>query len=529
MKQRQFARHTEQQARFATLPDSLPPFRSALKRNFTHLTTMNPGYLIPIFRDEIIPGDTINLRPSVFARLSTIVYPTLHNMYIDLHFFFIPFRLVWDNWVKMCGEQTDPGDSTDYITPTMTSPAPTGYGRHSLSDYFGIPTLVTGLEHSSLYHRSYNLVYNEWYRDENLVDSVVVDKDDGPDDPADYTLLKRRKRPDYFTTGLPWPQKGDAVTLPLGTSAPVVSSGTGIPLFDVGATTSQLVGNATTNVYWNAAISGGPHNAVWETTALEADLTSATAATINTIRQAFQMQKLLEKDARGGTRYIETLKQHYGVTSPDFRLQRPEYLGGGSIPVITQAVEATARNVSPITYVGDLGGYGAAAGNLPNIVKSFTEHGCIIGIASIRADLTYQQGLHRDFSRVSRHDYYWPVLTNIGEQAILNKELYADASANDDLVFAYQERHSEYRYKPSIITGAFRSNDALSLDYAHLAQHFASLPVLGQTFIEETPPIDRILQIPSSVEPAFFTVAQFSYIHTRPMPMYSIPGHIDHF
>lgn len=514
--------------------------RSSFDRSHGYKTTFDAGYLIPIYVDEALPGDTFNLDMTGFARLATPLDPVMDNMYIETFFFAVPNRLLWDNWEKFNGAQDNPDDSTDFLIPQMVSPSG-GYASSSLSDYFGIPTGLTGLSHSSLWHRAYNLIYNEWFRDENLQDSLVVDKDDGPDNPADYVLQRRGKRQDYFTGCLPWPQKGDSVDLPLGSSAPIVGI-YGVEGAVQTTTASQLRGvssvfdkaggsqsgnftSAASNFYVGTTSTG----AISSTNRpnIYADLSAATASTVNQLRQAFQVQKMLERDARGGTRYVELLKSHFGVTSPDFRLQRPEYLGGGSSPVNIQPVSYTALNTASGIYAGDLGAIGTAVMNRHGFSKSFVEHCTIIGVACVRADLTYQQGLDRMFSRQTRYDFYWPSLATIGEQAVLNKEIYAQATSADDEVFGYQERYAEYRYKPSRITGKMRSSDPLTLDTWHLSQQFGSLPVLDSTFIEENPPIDRVISIVT--EPHFIFDSYFNLRCARPMPMFGVPGLIDHF
>ena len=516
---------------FSQIPSAEIP-RSSIDRSDGYKTTFDAGFLIPVFFDEALPGDTFNLRMTAFARLATPLHPFMDNLFCDSHFFAVPMRLLWDNWQKFNGEQVNPADSTDFVVPTMSAPAG-GYLANSLSDYFGLPTLVNPLVHASFHHRAYNLIWNEWFRDQNLQNSVVVDTDDGPDDPADYSILRRGKRHDYFTSALPWPQKGPSVALPLGGNAPV----TGIATDTTHIYTSSGVGtsidaagnNPVVGTNWSTQgaiafqIQGDNTSKIPNITA---DLSAVTAATINQLRQSFQIQKLYERDARGGTRYTEIIRSHFGVVSPDARLQRPEYLGGGSSPININPIAQTS-STDATSPQGNLAAIGTL--NLDNhgFTKSFTEHCVVIGMVSIRADLNYQQGLNRMFSRSTRWDYYWPALAHIGEQTVLNKEIYADGSANDDLVFGYQERFAEYRYKPSSITGLYRSNHAQTLDTWHLAQDFGTLPVLGATFIEENPPVDRVIAVPA--EPHILWDSYFKFTCARPMPVYSVPGLIDHF
>lgn len=487
--------------------------RSVFNRDHGLKTTFDAGNLIPIFYDEALPGDTFQMDANGFGRLATPINPFMDNLYIETFFFAVPYRLIWDNWEKFCGEQTNPGDSTDYLVPTTTTTAT----NSTLYDYFGVPTDVA-LTFNNLCGRAYNLIYNDWFRDENLQDSVTVDKGDGPDTATNYTLLKRGKRHDYFTSALPWPQKGDAVTLPLGTTAPINSR-----------SYSNLSGNnAPSTVTAPTTLASGEYQ--WGLTgtdnALYADLTDATAATINQLREAFQIQRLYEKDARGGTRYTEVIQSHFGVTSPDARLQRPEYLGGGKDRINVNPIAQTS-STDTTTPQGNLSGYATTGFMGHKFSKSFTEHSVIIGLANVYADLTYQQGLPRHFSRQTKFDFYWPALAHLGEQSILNQEIYAQGTSADQSVFGYQERWAEYRYKPSYVTGQMRSNFAQSLDTWHLAQDFGSLPALNASFIEENPPVDRVTAVQNY--PNMILDMYFKLKCARPMPTYGVPGLIDHF
>lgn len=514
---------------FAQVPGQTLP-RSQFDRSHGLKTTFDAGYLIPIYWDEALPGDTFTLRMSSIVRLATPIYPIMDNIYVDYFFFSVANRLVWENWQKFCGEQVDPGDSTDYSVPQST--VSTAHGVEDLESYFGIPYGQGNVyEYNTLHLRAYNLIFREWFRDENLTDSPTVQTDDGPDGLALYQLLKRAKRHDYFTSCLPWTQKGTAVELPLGTSAPVESDATGLPLFDVGGTTdNRLQANAgdSDRVSMYSAVAGLDDLQWGSATGLQADLDGATAATINQLREAFQVQKMLERDARGGTRYVEILRSHFGITNhPDARLQRPEYLGGGSVRMNVAPVAAT----SGYATAPDLGTLGAFATQIADGIgfhKSFVEHSLVIGLASVRSDMTYQQGMERMWFRQDRYDYYWPALAHLGEQAVYNKEIYWSATpATDDAAFGYQERYAEYRYKPSRVTGKMHSNATGSLDPWHLAFDFASLPGLNNTFIEEDPPIDRVIAVSS--EPHCIGDFWFNLKCARPMPTFSVPGLIDHF
>ena len=527
--------------RFAMVPQPDVP-RSAFKIQTTHKSTFDAGYLVPVYVDEVLPGDSFKLKMTAFCRMATPIFPVMDNLHLDSFFFFVPNRLVWSNWKKFMGEQANPADSISYSVPQIVSKA-SGYDVGSLFDYFGLPTAgqVGGgntVSHSALFLRAYNLIWNEWFRDENLQNSVTINLGDGPDLYTDYSLLRRGKRHDYFTSALPWPQKGStAVSLPLGTSAPVVrndDTSASAPQFKNASNAGLKLRtvNGTNQTIFNSAAVGG--NDLWwdTTTGLKADLSTATAATINQIRQAFQIQKLLERDARGGTRYTEIVRSHFGVISPDARLQRPEYLGGGSSAITINPVAQTSGTSASgtTTPMGTLAAIGTGLAANHGFTQSFTEHGMIIGLVSVRADLTYQQGLRKMWSRSTRYDFYFPAFAHLGEQAILNKEIYCDGSANDANVFGYIPRWDDMRYHPARVSGLFKSTSAGTIDAWHLAQKFTALPTLNATFIQDTPPVSRIVAVGAGANGQQFLFDSFFDIRAvRPLPMHSVPGLIDHF
>ena len=579
------ARSHRKNNRFSQIPNS-PIQRSVFDRSHDYKTTLDAGYLIPFFVDEVLPGDTFKLRVNAFVRMNTLIAPFMDNVFMDTFFFFVPTRLVWDNWQRFCGEKKNPGDSTDFLIPSLSGT--NKFAPETIFDYMGIPTLVSldpaNTPINALPFRAYNLIYNEWFRDENLIDSVAVPTGDGPDDTDNYNLLKRAKRHDYFTSALPWPQKGPSVDVGLTGNAPISgwadssftykssnqtgiesdylagffgkvsystdgqasSLGTGSWLGGIG---NNAIGNPRhmtsddrDNVegreqYVSAiGITGTPGQGsfIFQDGKLEpygdanlyADLSGVSAITINDLRQAFQIQKFYEKWARGGSRYTETLRVMFNVISPDARLQRPEYLGGthSRVNVVPTAQTSSTDTVSPQS---NLSAFGVLGDSAHGFNKSFVEHGYVIGLVCLRADITYQQGLNRLWSRRQLFDFYWPTLAHLGEQVVYNKEIYAQGTADDNGVFGYQERYAEYRYKPSMITGKLRSTDPQSLDVWHLAQKFDSLPKLNRDFIEENPPIRRVIAVQN--EPQFFADFWFDLKTSRPMPVYSVPGLVDHF
>ena len=538
-----------QQHSFAVTPAIQAP-RSVFDRRSTYKTTLDIGWIVPYFWDEIYPGDTFSLNSNVFLRLGTPKFPIMDRMTADIHWFFIPNRIIWSNWRKFCGEQEDPGDSIDFTVPKLNIAnvvdsdinfTTNAEQWNALANYLGLPdgldTTVTDV--SALPFRAYVACYNHWYRDQNLISSLDLQTGDGPDiagtSYVNGRLMRRGKRHDYFTSCLPWPQKPDAtyatgVTLPLGTKARVATDATAST--NVGVWNTNSPAQYETLSILEAGSVGERQVHAWtvtsnEANSLYADLTNATAATISDLREAFQIQKLLERDAMSGTRYPELILNHFGVTGFYDASYRPEYIGGSSFDINVSPVAQTAMTTSGgSTGVGDLAGIGTGFGQ-SNITKTFFEHGILMAMISVRADLHYQQGLRREFSRSTRYDYYWPSLSHLSMQPVYNKEIYCDGSANDDLVFGYQNRYDELRYRQSQITGLFQSAAGASLENWHLADNYSVLPTLGQTFIEVNTDLDRCIQVPS--EPHFIMDSLTEARCARPMPVNATPGLIDHF
>jgi hypothetical protein len=519
--------------------------RSRFQRNNDNKTTFNTGDLIPIYLDEVLPGDTHQVDVACVMRMATPIFPVMDNAYCDFYFFFVPNRLLWEHWKEFMGEnkQTAWTPKTEYSVPQVTAPKG-GWAEGTLADYLGLPTKVEGISVSALPGRAYGLIYNEWFRNQNVTQPTLVEvtdatttgKNDGSDtNDSAITLakpLKAAKVFDYYTGALPEPQKGEPITIPLTGNAPIVGKNVNdgenieysLRVVDGGnVRVSDFYINAPDIKFPNGStrVQDESQNAF-----LYADLGGVTAATINQLRQAFQIQKLLEKDARGGTRYREVLREHFGVISPDSRVQIPEYLGGYRLPInVSQVIQTSSSDeTSPL---GNTAALSVTTMNKPMFTKSFTEHGFIMGLAVVRTDQTYQQGIERMWSRKGRYDYYWPVLANIGEQAILNKEIYAQGNAKDNEAFGYQEAWADYRYKPSKVTGLFRSNAQQSLDAWHYAQDYDALPTLSTAWMEQgEAEMKRTLAVQS--QPDFIADFYFMNKTTRCMPVYSIPGLIDH-
>lgn len=548
------------ESHFALNPTRIDMSRSTFDRSASVKTSFNAGDIVPFFCEEVLPGDTFNVRSSKVVRMQTLLTPLMDNVYLDTYYFFVPNRLVWNHWKEFNGENTESAwiPQTEYSVPQITAPAG-GWDVGTLADYFGLPVKVAGISVSALPFRAYALVMNEWFRDQNLQDPLVVPVDDatvqGVNSGTFVTDVAKGGKPyiaakyhDYFTSCLPSPQKGPDVTLSLASmaDAPVIAKAEQVPYYPDHVTfkqqsdifnnpgtayalssqisTSKLVGASASGINQYGDVHFAPTN-LWAV-----GQSNAIIATINQLRMAFQIQKLYERDARGGTRYIEVLKSHFGVTSPDARLQRPEYLGGNRVPInVNQVIQQSGTGAGADTPQGTVVGMSQTTDTNHDFIKSFTEHGYIIGVMVARYDHTYQQGIERHWSRKTRFDYYWPVFANIGEQAVLNKEIFAQGSVKDDEVFGYQEAWSDYRYKPNRVTGEMRSIYDKSLDVWHLADDYTSLPSLSDSWIrEDKNTIDRVLAVTSAVSNQFFADIYVQNRATRPMPMYSIPGLIDH-
>lgn len=541
--------------------------RSTFDRSHSLKTSFNVGDLIPFYVDEVLPGDTFDVQTSKVVRMQTLLTPIMDNIYLDTYFFFVPNRLVWEHWKEFNGENTQSAwlPETEYVIPQLTAPS-AGWNVGTVADYMGIPTGVSGLSVNALPFRAYSLICNEWFRDENLTDPLVTPTDDstraGVNSGSYITAtalgglpFRAAKYHDYFTSALPAPQKGPDVTIPVGGGAnlPVVSgdpipsslypqSAVGIRGLDNQQLSYTVSGSSPDNVNsLGMTLSGATNSSIVTGDVSRTGTPSpfafsnlwaiqsgdVPAATINQLRMAFQIQKLYEKDARGGTRYIEILKAHFGVTSPDARLQRPEYLGGNRIPITINQVVQNSETAN--TPQGNTAAYSLTSDVHSDFRKSFVEHGFVIGLMVARYDHTYQQGLERFWSRKDRFDFYWPVFANIGEQAVLNKEIFAQGSAVDEEVFGYQEAWADYRYKPSHVTGEMRSSFAQSLDVWHLADDYSSLPSLSDSWIREDPSVvNRVIAVSDQVANQLFADIYIRCRSTRPMPVYSVPGLIDH-
>lgn len=563
-----------QNSRFSTLPKANIS-RSQFDRSSSLKTSFNVGDVVPFYLDEVLPGDTFKISTSKVVRFQTLLTPMMDNVYLDTYYFFVPNRLVWDHWKEFNGENTQSAwiPEVEYSIPQVTAPSG-GWNIGTIADYFGIPTGVSGLSVSALPFRAYTMIMNEWFRDQNLVDPLLLDTDDttrvGSND-AGIDKVELGGKPfvaakyhDYFTSCLPAPQKGPDVMIPVtgaGASLPVVALNqdatvaSGLSTFYNTVYTGFTSTNKPEIRSYGVARDGSAPSVESSEKSFPANLASIpatgvdpkngypimpanlwaintgsqAAATINQLRMAFQIQKLYERDARGGTRYTEILRSHFGVVSPDARLQRPEYLGGNRIPININQVIQTSGTVEGSTPQGATSGQSLTTDRHSDFTKSFTEHGYVIGLLVARYDHTYQQGLDRLWSRKGRFDFYWPVLANIGEQAVKNKEIYAQGTEVDDEVFGYQEAWAEYRYKPNRVTGEMRSSAPASLDVWHLGDDYSALPRLSAEWIQEdAKTVDRVLAVQSSVSNQLFADLYVKNICTRPMPMYSIPGLIDH-
>jgi len=527
------------QAFFAQTPAVQMP-RSSFNRTYNGKTTFDAGNLIPIMVDKVVPGDTYNVRLHALARLATAQKPVMDDIFLNTFFFFVPNRLVWDKWEQFMGERKpDPDSSIDYLIPQTSAPDGVGYAVHSIFDYMGLPVGIENLSHSVLPMRGYNLIFNEFFRDENLQDSLPVNKDqDGPDLYTDYVIKRRNKARDYFTSSLPWPQKADSVLIPGSDYLPVHGLAMSVGASDYVGTATGTRDSSGTNAIptgsdWDTVVAdqllvqGDNAQTGGRAPRIHVDLTENTDGTINALRMAEQLQVFYERDARGGTRFIELLKSQYGVTSPDFRLQRPEYLGGGSSRVNVSPISQTAATGATGTPQGNLAAMGVCTVKGHGFTHSFVEHGYIIGLISCQANISYQNGIERTWLTRTREEEYFPAFANLGEQATLKGEIYATGTETDDDVWGYNERYSEYRYKPSLITGLMRSDVSGSLDVWHLAQDFDSAPGLNSDFIEDNPPIDRVIAVPT--EPHFIIDYVVGMTTARVMPTHPLPGNASRF
>lgn len=533
----------ETEMHFATNPVNIDIQRSKFDRSNGHKTTFNTGRLVPIYVDEVLPGDTVRMNMSEVIRMSTPIFPVMDNAFQDIYWFYVPSRLLWEHWVNFMGENdtTYWEQETEYVMPKITAPSG-GWTKGTIADYMGIPTNVDLTINNNLPFKAFAKVYNDWFRDENNVEPLHITINDstlagsnGDDATVDVELgglpPKVAKYHDMFTSALPEPQKGPDVFVPLGSSAPIVWGESRNPAItaDKNAIGQKVMFSHTGSYDSQIWKTDGVNITQLETNrgnGIDVDLSEATGATINQLRQAFAVQRLYEKDARGGTRYIEQLKAHFNVDSPDARLQRSEYLGGKRIPInISQVLQTSSTDdTSPL---GQTGAFSITSDSDSMFTKSFTEHGYILGMVCVRTDHTYQQGLEKLWNRTNRTDFYFPTMANLGEMPILNKEIYAQGTVEDNEAFGYQEAWAEYRYKPSKVTGEFRSNYELSLDSWHYADYYHSLPVLGKTWIEETDEnVKRTLAVQEQDQ--FLADFYFDATWTRPMPIYSIPGLLDH-
>lgn len=524
---------------FARVPAADIP-RSSFRRNSTYKTTFSAGRLIPFFLDEVLPGDTFNLSVTSFARiLSPLKYPILDNLYLDYQFFFIPTRLVYEDYEKFFGSSEGPEGQWRYddshLMPGITAPAE-GFAVQSMADYFGLPVGVPNIRVNALPFRAYNLVVSEWYRPSAYaLDSIPCKMDSTDDDPADYSLQWRLKRADYFTSALPSPQRGPGVEFNLGESAPIISDGSTFRLRKYGVTQGYTVqasgteGNMhlTLEKQWQSGEATPPWNMYVANSGMVADLSQAQGISINDFRAAFQLQRALERDMRGGVRYVSQLLSHFGVRSPDARLQRTEFLGAGSTPI---QIHTVANTSGGDTAQASLAAFGVSGTSQHGFVKSFVEHGYVLGLVSARADVTYQQGIHRMFDRFARFDHYYPVFAHLGEQVVKNQELYAQDPTQTDTnqkPFGYQERYAEYRYSVNKITGQLRSQYTQSLDSWHLAQEFTSLPTLNGEFLKADVPMSRVKAITTAPDFLFDCLINLNCV--RPMPLFGVPGMVDHW